>query len=368
MIPEGWEKKRLGKVAYLQRGFDLPNRNRVDGSIPIISSSGISGYHNEIQVKAPGVVTGRYGTIGNVFYIEEDYWPLNTSLWVKDFYENDPKYIYYLLSNIDYKKFSDKTGVPGVNRNDLHSIKISIPSTNEQKKIAKILSTWDQTISVTEKLIENSKAQKQALMQLLLSNKKWATVKFSDVLKIKGGNAFKSENFSATGIPIIRISNIKNDYSISTKSCIYHKENLSLSPFKIKKGDILIAMSGATTGKVGRHKGDSFYYLNQRVGRFDIKNNKAETDFIFQLLKLPHIQHKILIDAIGGAQPNISNKDIERIIILLPSIKEQQKIASILSAADKEIELLQQKYDFLIQEKKALMQQLLTGKRRVKVD
>lgn len=124
MVPENWVRSRLGLVAELQRGFDLPGSQRIKGSIPIVSSGGITGYHSEAKCKAPGVVTGRYGSIGDVFYLEENYWPLNTSLWVKDFHGNHEKFIYYLLVNFDFKKFSDKTGVPGVNRNDLHAVKV----------------------------------------------------------------------------------------------------------------------------------------------------------------------------------------------------------------------------------------------------
>jgi type I restriction enzyme S subunit len=88
IVPQGWEFKKLGGVAELQRGFDLPSSKRVDGRIPIISSGGLTGFHNEFKAKAPGVVTGRYGSIGSVFYIQEDFWPLNTALWVKDFHSN----------------------------------------------------------------------------------------------------------------------------------------------------------------------------------------------------------------------------------------------------------------------------------------
>jgi len=172
MVPEGWIEKRLGKVAELQRGFDLPSRLRIEGNVPIISSSGYSGFHNEVKVSAPGLVTGRYGSIGSVFYVNEDFWPLNTSLWVKDFHGNEVKYLYYLLSKIDYKKYSDKTGVPGVNRNDLHAIKVLVPPLEEQNKIAKILTTWDKAITTTEKLLVNSQQQKKALMQQLLTGKK----------------------------------------------------------------------------------------------------------------------------------------------------------------------------------------------------
>ncbi|WP_249414921.1 MULTISPECIES: restriction endonuclease subunit S [unclassified Citrobacter] len=167
-----WEKVRLGDVAELQRGFDLPSTQRIEGEIPIVSSSGITGFHVEAKAKAPGVVTGRYGSIGDVFYLEQDFWPLNTSLWVKDFHGNDEKFIYFLLSNFDFKKFSDKTGVPGVNRNDLHAVNVLLPPFLEQKKIAQILSTWDKSISVTEKLLTNSQQQKKALMQQLLTGNK----------------------------------------------------------------------------------------------------------------------------------------------------------------------------------------------------
>jgi type I restriction enzyme S subunit len=122
-----WLTSPLGSVVTFQRGFDLPSQKRKPGAVPIVSSSGISGYHSEVGVKGPGVVTGRYGTIGQVFLIEEDYWPLNTTLWVKDFHGNDPQFIAYLLRTIDFHSCSDKSSVPGVNRNDLHQLEVSTP-------------------------------------------------------------------------------------------------------------------------------------------------------------------------------------------------------------------------------------------------
>jgi len=92
-----WRDCRLGAVLTLQRGHDLPNTQRKDGEVPVVSSSGITGRHNVPKASAPGVVTGRYGTLGEVFYIEQDYWPLNTALYVKDFKGNQPRYIAYHL-------------------------------------------------------------------------------------------------------------------------------------------------------------------------------------------------------------------------------------------------------------------------------
>ncbi|MCL5980568.1 MAG: hypothetical protein M1488_07835 [Gammaproteobacteria bacterium] len=95
---------------------------RLEGDIPVVSSSGITGYHNEPKASPPGVVTGRYGALGEVFYIEQDYWPLNTALYLTDFNDNHPRFIAYLLRNVLRNYRSDKAAVPGVNRNVLHKI------------------------------------------------------------------------------------------------------------------------------------------------------------------------------------------------------------------------------------------------------
>src|SRR5580693_8167058 len=106
----GWQQKRLGGVATLQRGFDLPHRLRKPGSVPIVTSSGFEDTHCEAKVRAPGIVTGRYGTIGKVFFVNQDFWPLNTTLYVRDFHGNDPLFLSYLLRTIDFQTHSGKSG------------------------------------------------------------------------------------------------------------------------------------------------------------------------------------------------------------------------------------------------------------------
>lgn len=160
-----WLTSPLGSVVTFQRGFDLPSQKRKPGAVPIVSSSGISGYHSEVGVKGPGVVTGRYGTIGQVFLIEEDYWPLNTTLWVKDFHGNDPQFIAYLLRTIDFHSCSDKSSVPGVNRNDLHQLEVSIPPLTEQKRIAGILGALDDKIELNRKMNETLEQMAKTLFK-----------------------------------------------------------------------------------------------------------------------------------------------------------------------------------------------------------
>jgi len=94
-----WKDGKLGDFIELKRGYDLPQAKRNSGTVPLVSSSGVSDQHNIAMVKGPGVVTGRYGTIGQVFYVESDFWPLNTTLYVRDFKGNDPKFIHYFLGS-----------------------------------------------------------------------------------------------------------------------------------------------------------------------------------------------------------------------------------------------------------------------------
>ena len=160
-----WKNCRLGDVINLKRGYDLPRQNREEGTVPIVSSSGVSDFHSTAMVQAPGVVTGRYGTIGNVYYVEKDFFPLNTTLYVQDFKGNDPRFTSYFLKTIDFWSCSDKAAVPGVNRNHLHELSASIPPVEEQKAIAHILGTLDGKIELNRKTNETLEAMAKAIFK-----------------------------------------------------------------------------------------------------------------------------------------------------------------------------------------------------------
>jgi type I restriction enzyme, S subunit len=153
-VKNGWLECHLGDVVTLKRGYDLPNRERTPGNVPIISSSGVTDFHNAAKVKGPGVVTGRYGTLGEVFYVEEDFWPLNTSLYVQNFKGNDPRWIAYFLGSLDLGSQNTAGAVPGLNRNALHLLQVKLPLLETQKKIAAILSSYDDLIENNTRRIE----------------------------------------------------------------------------------------------------------------------------------------------------------------------------------------------------------------------
>jgi len=145
-MKSGWNIERLGDIITLKRGYDLPEYERTSGDVPIVTSSGVTGYHDTAKAPGPGVVTGRYGTLGKVYYIKEDFWPHNTTLYVKDFKGNDPRYISYFLMTLGFGLRNVAAAVPGVNRNDLHTLKVSIPFLPTQQRIASILSAYDDLI------------------------------------------------------------------------------------------------------------------------------------------------------------------------------------------------------------------------------
>lgn len=142
--PEGWIGGALLDLCQLKRGYDLPTSQRVTGPIPIISSSGVTDFHERAMVDGPGVVTGRYGTIGEVFFVEGAFWPLNTALYVRDFRGNSRRFVFYTLRLLDFGQYSDKGAVPGVNRNDLHRAPVTLPPPEVQRAFERILApSWD---------------------------------------------------------------------------------------------------------------------------------------------------------------------------------------------------------------------------------
>lgn len=266
-------------------------------------------------------------------------------------------------------------GLLNVSLSDFFDIKLILPPLAEQKKIAEILGTWDEAIEKLSSLIEQKKLIKKGLMQKLLTGKvrlpgftqPWKEVKLGEITEFISGYSFDSSDFKENGVPLIRISNIKNDkISLDNDSVFLDLSFLQkYTNYCIKYGDLLLAMSGATTGKMGVNKSNIPMLLNQRVGI--IRAKMSWQSFLNQYLM--RFNYKILQMSYGGAQPNIGSNDIKRIKLYIPSdISEQQAIANVLSTADDEINLLNQKLEALKEQKKGLMQQLLTGQVRVKVN
>ena len=148
------KKIKFDDFVRLNRGFDLPDSQIVEGIYPVVASTNIKAYHNQYKIEPPVVVTGRSGSLGQVQYIDQKCWPLNTALYSKDFKGNHPKYVYYYLQMMHLEQYNAGAGVPTLNQNHLHNLKILVHSIDEQKKIASILSAYDSQIENNQKRIK----------------------------------------------------------------------------------------------------------------------------------------------------------------------------------------------------------------------
>jgi len=383
-IPSDWDVKRLDQFAPLQRGFDLPVEKIIEGNFPVVFSNGILKFHNEFKAKAPGVVTGRSGTIGKVTFVEKDYWPHNTSLWVTNFNGNDPKFVYYFYIHFKIEKFASGSGVPTLNRNDVHGQIIIVPPLSEQKAIAHILSLLDTAINTNNSLIAKKELQKKWLMQNLLTGKKrlrgfsgkLREIRLGEIGEIKTSSVDK---VIVEGEKIVNLVNYMDVYKNKFISTEYpfkktSVNNRELSTFNLKKGDILFTPSSETPDDIGHSavvtadlKNTVYSYHLVRYRLFE--ETVLEYDFRAYVFNNQNILNEFSRRATGSTRFTISKNDFEEIKTNIPeTLKEQSAIAKVLQAADKEIQLLKTKSEKLREKKKWLMQVLLTGKVRVKVN
>lgn len=166
-MTNGWIKTTIGKQVTLQRGFDITRSEQHDGKFPVISSGGISSFHDSAQVKGPGVVLGRKGVVGSVYYIESEYWPHDTTLWVKDFHGNDPRFVYYFFKNFAPRlaKLDSGSANPTLNRNHVHPTETIWPPLPTQHAIARILGSLDDKIELNRQMNETLEAMARAIFQ-----------------------------------------------------------------------------------------------------------------------------------------------------------------------------------------------------------
>jgi len=176
-IPAHWEVKQLKWAIMFQRGHDLPTDDREEGSVPLVTSSGISATHAVAAAKGPGIVTGRYGTIGEFYLVREDYWPLNTTLYSIDLRGNEPRFLCYMLSHLAplFLLNAVKSAVPGIDRNDIHSIKAVVPPPAEQRAVADYLdretNKIDRMVAKVEEAIERLQEYRTALITAAVTGK-----------------------------------------------------------------------------------------------------------------------------------------------------------------------------------------------------
>lgn len=371
------KKITFDEFVRLNRGFDLPESKIVAGEYPVVASTNIKAYHNAYKVKPPVVVTGRSGSLGKVQYIDSKCWPLNTSLYSKDFRGNNPKYIYYFLQTMHLEQYNAGAGVPTLNQNHLQRLKIVVHDIDEQKKVSDILSAYDN-------LIENNNKRIRLLEQMAENlYKEWFVrfrfpgyedTEFEDGMprgwvreKIglhyntcSGGTPSRTheEYYTDGTIPWVKTGEIKDGIIIHTDECITEAGIKGSSAKLLPQGAVVMAMYGVNIGMLAYL--DSEMTCNQACCVFNDKNEINSRHYLFHYLY--SIRDYLLLIGFGAAQQNLSQDLIKKVKIVIPPaelIKEFDKQKEPLYQT---IRALMMQNDKLIKQRDALLPRLMSGK------
>ena len=374
-IPSDWEVKRLEEVFKLTSGktksnelFDKP----IDGSIyPVFGGNGIMGFASEFNSEGENILIGRVGEYcGITRFVDEKCWITDNALYSKEYLINiDKKYLAYKLQLEDLSRLRNKGGQPLISQGPINIHKVSLPkSLPEQKAIAQVLGTADAAIQTTEKLITQKELRKKWLMQQLLTGKKrlmrfegeWKEVRLKDVT-----TNFSRRNKDLVDAKVYSVTN-KSGFVLQSDHFEGKVAGEDLSNYKIiKKNEFAYNPARVNVG--------SLAYFEEEIGVISslyvcFKTTKDVLDyFLLQFLQIDHTKHRIEALGEGGVRVYLWYDLFSKIKIKIPTIEEQTAIAQVLQAVDREISLLKAKAEKLREQKKGLMQVLLTGKVRLKI-
>ncbi|SNC74645.1 type I restriction enzyme, S subunit [Marinobacter sp. es.048] len=370
-----WQDCTLGDLMTLKRGHDLPNAKRIEGDVPVVSSSGVTGYHNEAKAEPPGVITGRYGTLGGVYFIERDYWPLNTALYVIDFKNTDPRFSAYFLKKTLRSYKSDKAAVPGLDRNVLHSLKVRAPDRGMQERIVDVLSKYDDLIENNKRrieLLEESARQlyKEWFVRFRFPGhehikivegvpKGWSKGRVSDLGEVVTGKTPSTkvkENFGGD-IPFIKTPDIHSSSIIFEPEEYLSERGANTQANKyLPKFSILTACIGARLGVVS---------LNARRCQTNQQINavipKSKIYIFYSYLTLKGFREKLLAIGGGATMPNVNKSKFSSMEVLLPPESLLDSFHDLVTQQFLQMETLIKMNSKLTQARDILLPKLMNG-------
>lgn len=383
-IPEGWRAIEFDSFTTLQRGKDLTRATFKDGIVPVAGSNGVIGYHDKPNTKAPGVTVGRSGSVGKVTYYEKDFWAHNTSLFVRDFHDNHPRFAYYYLSFLDLGHYKSGASVPTLDRNQFRTLQIAVPPLPEQRKIAYILSTIQKAIEQQDAIIQTTIELKKALMHKLFTEglrgepqketeiglipESWKPTTLGKCATVKSGGTpsrKRSEYWEGGTVPWVKTGEINYRVITETEEYITLKGVKNSAAKVFPKGTLLVAMygQGITRGRVGILGIDAT--TNQAcVAVIPYDETFLSSAYLYHYLEYKYEDLRNL--GHGANQKNLSATIIKAFEIPVPtSCEEQSEISKIFDNLNKKITQVtnrKQLYEDLF---KSLLHQLMTAQIRV---
>ena len=349
-----WVGKTIGDITPLQRGFDLPTGQINNGKFPVVYSNGIMNYHSSYKCVAPGLITGRSGTIGKFTYIEDGYyWPHNTSLWVTNFYDNNPKFIYYLFQTIHIGQYSTGSGVPTLNRNNVHRHQTFIPKLEEQKKIATFLSLLDERIATQNKIIEDLKKLKSAIIEIEYTPNTKTTLHIGNVIeqisKRNKNNAIQNVLSVSNRQGFIKQSDQFENRNVASEDTsnykIVEQNDFAFNPARINVGSI----ARLTTFEKG--------IVSPMYICFRTQENVAP-EYIDYFFESKHFYCEIQKRLEGSVRQCLPFEGLCNIPLSLPSLEMQQRIGKRLFTLGQKIKTETDLLELLNKQKQYLLRQM----------
>ncbi len=384
IIPEEWEVKRLGEVCTFLDSQRIPikdaDRGKMQGKYPYYGASGIIDYVNDYIFDDDLILLGEDGaniimrSTPLAFLVNGKVWINNHAHVLKTKSGFSRYYVCNYLESLSYDKYNTGTAQPKLNREVCEKIPVLLPPEEEQNSISELLTTWDTAIEKQSELIEKLKLRKRALMQQLFTGKKrlpgfsgeWKEVKLGDIGEMFKGSGVPKDSIIEAGHKCLTYGDIytKYDYVISNVKS-YINDDIASKSTKIQYGDICFAGSGETKEDIGKCATfiDAQYgYAGGDIIIFRAKNSNPIT--LSYILNSDSVIRQKSNMGQGHSVVHIYPYQLEKLRFKLPPKVEQDTIASILMDVDKEIELAKEKLADLQSQKRGLMQQLLTGKKR----
>lgn len=383
MVPNGWTAKTLNELCKMQAGKFVKaadiHSEFTPNLYPCFGGNGLRGFTKSFTHEGEYSLIGRQGALcGNITLAKGKFHATEHAVVTFPKKGIDTKWLYYILNDLNLNQYATGQAQPGLSVKNLESVLTVAPdSLPEQRKIAKVLSTWDKAISTTEKLIETSKQQKKALMQQLLTGKKrlvnpetgkvfegeWEEVKLRKLGKCITGLTYSPSDVVEEGTLVLRSSNIQGG-KLSFLDNVFVSSSIK-EDSRTRIGDILICVRNGSRNLIGKSAYITEKASGQAHGAFMTLFRGQYPEFVYQLFQTSLFFRQVNKN-LGATINSINTSDLHKFKFYLPKDEtEIAKIASVLTTADKEVEVLEAKLAHFKQEKKALMQQLLTGKRRV---
>lgn len=381
-----WTDVTLGDVLTLQRGFDLPQRKRRPGQYPVVSSAGFTGVHDEFKVEPPGVVIGRYGSLGTVHWVVQPFWPLNTALWVKDFKGNDPRFVFYLLKTVTVDS-SAASAVPGVNRNHLHKQRVRVPPVGQQRHIAAFLSAFDSLIEINKRRIELLEALARSLYRewfmdfrfpeyrsavLVQSGHRripvgWSELPMDEVSSSRRGLSWarESEDDGNVGTPIVTIPNIQKRLRVDGCTRLVGVRDSDRAKFSLLAGDILMIGSNGNPERVGqavRVEADLDALFASFLIRIRPDRKRIIPAILYFQLTEPGIIDDMRRGAVGSTGlRNLRITSLRSAVVLVPPLPLQMRFAKLVDPLLARSHELILQADSLAATRDLLLPRLVTG-------